>query len=94
MKFIAIKTKDGSITGETSFYCKMLRVTRQGFYKYLTNKERSRKYRDLADAMREINAEDECNDTYGCIRMYQALKRSLMVSTFPASVPFTALWKK
>lgn len=74
MKFIAIKTKDGSITGESSFYCKMLRVTRQGFYKYLTNKERSRKYRDLADAMREINAEDECNDTYGRIRMYQALK--------------------
>ena len=74
MKFIAIKTKDGSITRETSFYCKMLRVTRQGFYKYLMNKERSRKYRDLADAMREINAEDECNDTYGRIRMYQALK--------------------
>lgn len=24
--------------------------------------------------MKEINAEDECNDTYGRIRMYQALK--------------------
>ena len=28
---------------------------------------------DLADAMRVIHAEDECNDTYGRIRMYQAL---------------------
>ena len=32
------------------------------------------KDQDLADAMREINAEDTCNDTYGRIRMYQALQ--------------------
>ncbi len=51
----------------------MLNVTRQGFYKYLANKGRPWKYQDLADAMREIVAEDECNDTYGRIRMYQAL---------------------
>ena len=74
MKFIAIKTRDGSITGEISFYCKMLRVTRQGFYKYLANKDRPWKYRDLADAIMEIHAEDECNDTYGRVRMRQALK--------------------
>ena len=35
MMFIAIKTKDGVIKGKLSFYCRMLGVSRQGFYKYL-----------------------------------------------------------
>ncbi len=48
-------------------------VTRQGFYKYPANKDRPWKYQDLAGAMQEIASEDECNDTYGRIRMYQAL---------------------
>lgn len=53
----------------------MLCVTRQGFCKYLANKDPlPRKHHAPADAMREINAEDECNDTYGYIRMYQARK--------------------
>jgi len=73
MMFIALKTEDGVIKGKISFCCRMLNVTRQGFYKYLVNKGRPWKYQDLADAMREIAAEDECNDTYGRIRMYQAL---------------------
>ena len=73
MMFIALKTEGGVIKGKISFYCRMLNVTRQGFYKYLANKGRPWKYQDLADAMREIAAEDECNDTYGRIRMYQAL---------------------
>ena len=51
----------------------MLGVSRQGFYKYLANKDRPWKYQALADAMKEIVREDECNDTYGRIRMYQAL---------------------
>ena len=71
--FIAIKTEDGVIKGKLSFCCRMLKVTRQGFYKYLANKNRPWKYQDLADAMREIASEAECNDTYGRIRMYQAL---------------------
>ena len=58
MMFIAIKTEDGVIKGKLSFYCRMLKVTRQGFYKYLTNKDRPWKYQDLADAMREIASED------------------------------------
>ena len=73
MKFIAIKTADGSITGNISFYCKMLHVTRQGFYKYLVNRDRPWKYQDLAAAMLDIHSEDEYNDSYGRIRMYQAL---------------------
>lgn len=73
MKLIAIKTNDGKYKGNTAFYCKMLHVSRQGFYKYLVNKDRPWKYQPLADAMMEIQAADECNDTYGRIRMYQAL---------------------
>ena len=73
MMFLAIKTEDGAIKGKISFYCRILKVTRQGFYKYLADKDRPWKYQDLADAMRVIASEDECNDTYGRIRMYQAL---------------------
>ena len=73
MKFIAIKTADGSITGNISFYCNMLHVTRQGFYKYLVNRDCPWKYQDLAAAMLDIHSEDEYNDSYVRIRMYQAL---------------------
>lgn len=73
MMFIAIKTEDGTIRGKLSFYCRMLSVSRQGFYKYLATKDHPWKYQELADAIRAINDEDECNDTYGRIRMYQAL---------------------
>lgn len=73
MKLIAIKTNDGELKGNIAFYCKMLHVSRQSFYKYLMNKNRSWKYQLLADAMLEIRKEDKCNDTYGRIRMYQAL---------------------
>ena len=69
MMFIAIKTEDGAIKGKLSFYCQMLGVSRQGFYKYLANKDRPWKYQDLADAIRASHTEDEYNDTYGRIRM-------------------------
>ena len=74
MKFIAFKTADGAHKGNISFYCRLLHVTRQGFYQYLVSKDRPWKYQELADVMMQIHAEDECNDTYGRIRMYQALK--------------------
>ena len=73
MKLIALKTKDGESKGNIAFYCRVLHVSRQGFYQYLGNKDRPWKYQSLADAMLEILSEDECNDTYGRIRMYQAL---------------------
>ena len=72
--FIAIKTEDGTIKGRISFYCKSLGVSRQGFHNYLKDKNKQWKYQPLADAMIDICAEDECNDTYGRIRMHQALK--------------------
>ena len=73
MKFIAIKTDDGRIKGEITFYCHMLKVSREGFRKYLKNKDKPWKYDALAEEMKKINSEDECNDTYGRIRMFQAL---------------------
>jgi transposase InsO family protein len=72
--FIAIKTEDGTIKGKISFYCKILGVTRQGFHNYLKYKDKPWKYQSLADVMLDICAEDECNDTYGRIRMHQALE--------------------
>lgn len=71
--WIAIKTEDGRLKGKVSFYCKIPEVSRQGFYKYLTSKDRPWKYQGLADAIKEILSEDKCNDTYGRIRMHQAL---------------------
>ena len=72
--FIAIKTEDGRIKGKISFYCRMLKVSRQAFNNYLKTKDSPWKYQPLADAMLDICKEDECNDTYGRIRMYQALQ--------------------
>ena len=37
--FIAIKTDDGRIKGKISFYCKVLRVSRQAFNKCLKTKD-------------------------------------------------------
>ena len=73
MMFLALKTEDGRITGKISFYCRMLGVSRQGFYKYLANKDRPWKYQDLADAMKEIVSEDECNDTWCGIKKVDSL---------------------
>ena len=73
MKFIALKTNDGKIKGRISFYCRALKVTRQGFYDYLKNRDKPWKYEALAAEMMKIVAEDECNDTYGKIRMREAL---------------------
>ena len=85
MMFPAIKTEDSVIKGKISFCCRMLKVARQGFYKYLAGKDRPEKYQDLADAMQSIASEDECNDTYGRIRMYQALPlKSRKAFVFPA----------
>ncbi len=78
MKFIALKTKDGELKGDIFFYCRILHASRQGFYRYPANKDRPWKYQPLADAMMEILEEDDCNDTCGRIRMYQAFSFSRM----------------
>ena len=73
MKFIALKTKDSYLKGDIAFCCRILLISRQGFYQYLANKYHPWKYHPLANAMVEILMEDEYNDTYGRIRMSQAL---------------------
>ena len=74
MRFIDIKTHGGEIKGKIAFYCGALKVTRQGFYWYLKHRDDPWKYEGIAEKIRSIVAEDECNDTYGRCRMYQALK--------------------
>ena len=73
MRFIAQKVSDGEGHKKISFYCSALSVSRQGFYKYLARRNRPWKYRELAEAIREICTEDLYNDTYGRTRMHQAL---------------------
>ena len=73
MKFIAHKTDDGRNKGKISFYCEALGVSRQGFYKYLENRDKPWKYEALSEKMTEIVSEDACNDTYGKVRMRDAL---------------------
>ncbi len=62
------------IKGKIAFYCDVLDVTRQGFYWYLKHRDDPWKYEDIAEKMRVIVEEDECNDTYERCRMNQALK--------------------
>jgi len=52
--FIAIKTEDGRIKGKISFYCRVLKVSRQAFNNYLKAKDVPWKYQPLADAMFDI----------------------------------------
>ena len=73
MKFIDDKTEGGHIKGKIAVYCRVLEVSRQGFYEYLRSKDQTYKYAALVDAIKEIIEEDEYNDTYGRIRLYQAL---------------------
>lgn len=68
-----MKTDDGRLKGKISLYCYALNVSRQGFYDYLNNKNKPYKYEKLLAAMKAIINEDEYNDTYGRLRMYQAL---------------------
>ena len=51
MKFIAHKTDDGRNKGKISFYCEALGVSRQGFYKYLENRDKPWKYEALSEKM-------------------------------------------
>jgi len=88
MKLIGLKTSNGKTTGDIAFYCKVLKVSRQGFYKYLDNLNKPWKYEALAAEIKKILVEDECNDTYGYIRMYEALTLKMQIEpTKIASLP-------
>lgn len=55
MKLVAKKMEDGRNQGNLSFYCRVLKVSRQGFYKYQKLKNKPWKYQELADAMIAIS---------------------------------------
>ena len=73
MKYIEIKTEGGRIKGKIAFYCEVLKVSRQGFYWFLKHRDAPWKYENIAEMMRSVIAENECNDTYGRCRMREAL---------------------
>lgn len=88
MRFIDIKTDGGRIKGKIALYCEVLQVSRQGFYWFLKYRDDPWKYEGIAEKMRAVVAEDECNDTYGRSRMHDAL-----IQKFPAedNAPVVAL---
>ena len=51
MRFLAMKTDGGVKRGKLSLYCRVLEVSRQGFYRYLARQGRPWKYQGLAEAM-------------------------------------------
>lgn len=84
MRFIDIKTDGGRIKGKIAFYCSILKVSRQGFYFFLKHRDDPWKYEGVAEKMRAIIAEDECNDTYGRSRMHDALKQKYSHEEIPS----------
>lgn len=68
-----MKTADGATNRKIAMYCQLLGISRQGYYSYMAHKDDPWKYEGIANKMREIRAEDECNDTYGRQRMREAL---------------------
>ena len=84
MRFIGIKTDGGLIKGKIALYCNILKVSRQGFYCFLNHRDESWKYESIAEKMRAIVSEDECNDSYGRGRMRDALKQKYPDEDIPS----------
>jgi len=57
-----------------TFFCKALKVSRQGYHKYIKNRCKPYKYAALAAEIEKIIKEDECNDKYGYPRICDALQ--------------------
>lgn len=81
MRFIAKKTCGGKAKGKKAFYCRVLGISRQGAYAHVTKSKKPWKYKEIADAMKKICAEDKCNASYGRTRMRMALKQYLPAGT-------------
>lgn len=65
---------DGAKGYSISELCRLLKVSRQGYYQYLKSKERPDKHAGLLAAIQAILEEDEENDCYGRKRMIDALR--------------------
>jgi len=68
-QFIRMSEPDHSV----AFLCRLLKVTRQGYYKWLSNQDKPYKYADLLKMIMDILGEDEENENYGAPRMFAAL---------------------
>ncbi len=75
-------------------YCRVLKVSQQGFYQYLFCRERPWKYQGLAEAMWEIYNEDVCNDTYGRRRIQALLLKQPEGVTIPSESTVYRVMKK
>lgn len=69
-------------------------MSREAFYDYLERKEKPWKYEELASEMKKIHEEDECNDCYGRVRMYQALKLKEESGEIQVKIPSEATVRK
>ena len=56
-----------------AFMSRLLEVSRQGYYKWVKNKERPYKYEHLLALMKQVLEEDEENENYGIERMHEKL---------------------
>ena len=65
-----MKTDDGKSTGKIAFYCKMLHVSRQAFYKYLQAQQRPP---GNIRVLQKLYWTFYQNDTYGRKQMYREL---------------------
>ncbi len=82
-----MRTDDGRNTGNISFYCRALKVSRQAFYDYLARKNKPWKYESLAKEMMKIHNEDKYNDAYGRERMYLALQLKKKMGKISINIP-------
>lgn len=82
-----MRTDDGRNTGNISFYCRALKVSRQAFYDYLARKNKPWKYESLAKEMMKIHNEDKYNDAYGRERMYLALQLKKKMGKISIDIP-------
>lgn len=64
----------GPVRYNVSELCRLLKVSRQGYYRYLESKERPDKHAELLAAIQAILDEDEENASYGRKRMIDALR--------------------
>ena len=73
MMFLALKTEDGRITGKIAFYCRMLVSADKASINTSLTKTVPGSIRIWHRPWKKSSVRDECNDTYGRSRMYQAL---------------------
>ena len=79
MIFLALKTEDGRISGNNSFYCRILGIGRQGFYKYLANKDRPWKYH-IHQSMN--SAGGRCHNNAPCESIWARMKTELLYDRY------------